>query len=135
MEFVVALTVFGMMTAGIFEFMANQTENLADIRKKDDWIYGTQVICNWTINEDINGIKVRNYNMLYNVDHNITAGRTTDYEYRNKQPSAYPYFTIEANASPITYIEEKVVSFDWDKDTHILTVRKNNTSMKIELKP
>lgn len=46
MEFVVALTVFGMMTAGIFEFMANQTENLADIRNKDDLIFYAQKYMN-----------------------------------------------------------------------------------------
>lgn len=52
MEFVVALTVFGMMTAGIFEFMANQTENLADIRNKDDLIYHAQRYMNTRTQED-----------------------------------------------------------------------------------
>lgn len=41
-EFLVATTVFGMIMAGIFEFMANQTENLARIRDMDDLMYYAQ---------------------------------------------------------------------------------------------
>ena len=41
-EFLTAATVFGLMMAGLFEFMANQTETLADIRNKDELIYRAQ---------------------------------------------------------------------------------------------
>ena len=41
-EFLTALTVFGLMAAGIFEFIANQTENLADIKNKDEIMYHAQ---------------------------------------------------------------------------------------------
>lgn len=41
-EFLTAATVFGMMMAGIFEFIANHTETLADIRNKDELMYHAQ---------------------------------------------------------------------------------------------
>ena len=41
-EFLAAVTVFGLMVSGIFEFIANQTENLADIKNKDDLMYYAQ---------------------------------------------------------------------------------------------
>lgn len=44
-EFLTAVTVFGLMAAGIFEFIANQTENLADIKNKDEMMY----YANWCI--------------------------------------------------------------------------------------
>ena len=41
-EFLAAVTVFGLMVSGIFEFIANQTENLADIKNKDEIKYHAQ---------------------------------------------------------------------------------------------
>lgn len=41
-EFLVATTVFGIISAGLFEFIANQTETLADIRNKEDLMYYAQ---------------------------------------------------------------------------------------------
>lgn len=38
-EFLTALTVFGVIIAGIFEFMANQTQSLANIRDRDNLMY------------------------------------------------------------------------------------------------
>ena len=38
-EFLTALTVFGVIIAGIFEYMANQTQSLANIRDRDNLIY------------------------------------------------------------------------------------------------
>lgn len=41
-EFLTASTVFGLVMAGMFEFMANQTETLADIRNKDELMFRAQ---------------------------------------------------------------------------------------------
>ncbi len=38
-EFLTAATVFGLIAASMFEFMANQTQSLADIRDRDNLIY------------------------------------------------------------------------------------------------
>lgn len=136
-EFLTAAVVFGLIAASMFEFMANQTQSLADIRDRDNLIYGAQVVSNWNISRDLTGdIKIRNHNILHNVDHNITAGNNTaDYEYRNQNTGQDPYFAIPANESPIKYLEENIVSFDWDKEHNILTVKNNNTSMQFSLKP
>ncbi|MBR1657695.1 MAG: hypothetical protein IJ697_04430 [Synergistaceae bacterium] len=45
-EFLMAAAVFGVMMTGIFEFMANQTDNLAKIRHMDDLMYHAQVYMN-----------------------------------------------------------------------------------------
>lgn len=45
-EFLTAAAVFGVMMAGIFEFTANQTANLAKIRYFDDLMYHAQVYMN-----------------------------------------------------------------------------------------
>ena len=139
-EFLTAAVVFGLIAASMFEFMANQTQSLADIRDRDNLIYGAQVICNWNISRDVTvsgqTVRVYNHNILHNVDHNITAGNNTaDYEYRNQNTGQDPYFAIPANESPIKYLEENIVSFDWDKEHSILTVKNNNTSMTFSLKP
>ncbi|MBQ3446438.1 MAG: hypothetical protein IJG37_02205 [Synergistaceae bacterium] len=51
-EFLTASTVFGLVAAGIFEFMASQTETLADIRNKDEMIYQAQRYMNTGTQED-----------------------------------------------------------------------------------
>ena len=38
-EFLTAATVFGLIAASMFEFMANQTQTLANIRDRDNLIY------------------------------------------------------------------------------------------------
>ena len=45
-EFLIAAAVFGVITTGIFEFIANQTENLADLRIKDDLMFYAQKYIN-----------------------------------------------------------------------------------------
>ena len=135
-EFLTAAVVFGLIAASMFEFMANQTQSLADIRDRDNLIYGAQVVCNWNISRDLTGdIKIRNHNILHNVDDKITAGDTTTYQYSNHNTGKDPEFTIGANEdnSPIPAMQN-IVSFDWDKDTKILTVKNNNTSMTFSLK-
>lgn len=137
-EFLTAAVVFGLIAASMFEFMANQTQSLADIRDRDNLIYGAQVICNWNISRDLTGdIKIRNHNILHNVNHTVTAGTESTYDYKNEGTGKDPKFEIAntANDSPITYLEKNIVSFDWDKDTKILTVKNNNTSMTFSLKP
>ena len=41
-EFLVATAVFGIMMGGLFEFMANQSETLSDIRNRDTFMYYAQ---------------------------------------------------------------------------------------------
>ena len=41
-EFLVATAVFGIMMGGLFEFMANQSETLSDIRNRDAFMYYAQ---------------------------------------------------------------------------------------------
>lgn len=135
-EFLTSATVFGIMMAGLFEFMANQTQSLANIRDRDNLMYGAQVVSSWNISRDVIPLRVYNHNILHNVDHNIKAGNnTSDYEYKNQNTGQDPYFAIPANESPIKHLEEKIVSFDWDKEKHILTVKNNNASMTFSLKP
>ncbi|MBQ9903198.1 MAG: prepilin-type N-terminal cleavage/methylation domain-containing protein [Synergistaceae bacterium] len=45
-EFLTASLVFGIIMAGLFEFMANQTENLAMIRDRDDLMFYAQKYIN-----------------------------------------------------------------------------------------
>lgn len=123
-EFLTAATVFGIIAASMFEFMANQTQTLANIRDRDNLIYGAQVVCNWTINEDVSGIPVRNHSVLHNIDHSVIAG----------QNGTYHYSQIPTIDSPIPEMQ-KIVSFDWDKQHNILTVKNNNASMIFTLKP
>ncbi len=142
-EFLTAAVVFGLIAASMFEFMANQTQSLADIRDRDNLIYGAQVVCNWNISKDVTltgspqRVIVYNHNTLHNVNHTVTAGTEGTYDYKNEGTGKDPKFEIAntANDSPITYLEKNIVSFDWDKDTKILTVKNNNTSMTFSLKP
>lgn len=137
-EFLTAAVVFGLIAASMFEFMANQTQSLADIRDRDNLVYGAQVVCNWNISKDVTvsgqRVRVYNHNILHNVKKDITAGGT--YAYSNANTGKDPTFEIEANEdnSPIPAMQN-IVSFDWDKDTKILTVKNNNTSMTFSLKP
>ena len=41
-EFLVATTVFGIMMGGLFEFMANQSETLSDIKNRDTFMFYAQ---------------------------------------------------------------------------------------------
>ena len=41
-EFLTAIAVFGVIIAGVFEFMANQTKSLADIRDRDNLLFQAQ---------------------------------------------------------------------------------------------
>lgn len=140
-EFLTAAVVFGLIAASMFEFMANQTQSLADIRDRDNLVYGAQVICNWNISRDVTvsgqTVTVYNHNILHNVNHTVTAGTENTYDYKNEGTGKDPKFEIAntANDSPITYLEENIVSFDWDKEHNILTVKNNNTSMTFSLKP
>ncbi len=134
-EFLTAAVVFGLIAASMFEFMANQTQSLADIRDRDNLIYGAQVICNWNISKDVtlsggNIVRVYNHNILHNVNHTVTAGQNGTYHYEGGNPLV----TIGASDSPIPEMQN-IVSFDWNKDEKILTVKNNNTSMTFSLKP
>ena len=141
-EFLTAAVVFGLIAASMFEFMANQTQSLADIRDRDNLVYGAQVICNWNISRDViptgstQIVTVYNHNILHNVDDKITSGQTTTYQDSNHNTGKDPEFSIAANAenSPIPAMQN-IVSFDWDKEHNILTVKNNNTSMTFSLKP
>lgn len=139
-EFLTAAVVFGLIAASMFEFMANQTQSLADIRDRDNLIYGAQVVCNWNISRDViptgstQTVRVYNHNILHNVKEDITAGGT--YAYSNANTGKDPTFEIGANEdnSPIPAMQN-IVSFDWDKTNNILTVKNNNTSMTFSLNP
>ena len=125
------------MMAGLFEFMANQTQSLANIRDRDNLMYGAQVVCNWNISADVDSVQVRNHNILHNIDHYIKAGLTVEtYDYSNAITGKDPYFKLEYEdgISPIIPMQ-KIVSFDWDEKKHILTVKNNNASMTFSLKP
>ena len=41
-EIVIAMTVFGIMSAGIFDFMANQTLHLARVRNRENMLYAAR---------------------------------------------------------------------------------------------
>ncbi|MBQ2616684.1 MAG: hypothetical protein IJF90_07485 [Synergistaceae bacterium] len=85
-EFLTAVTVFGLMAAGIFEFIANQTENLADIKNKDELMFYAQKYTNTPKDkrpsnnitvEDDNGVKSK-YNL--DDDKTLTVTLLTDDE-------------------------------------------------------
>ena len=130
-EFLTASMVFGIMMAGLFEFMANQTQTVANIRDRDNLMYLAQRVCDWNISGTFPGhgenVTVKHRNILHHITHNVNAG----------EPLTYPYVDEEITEGPtdIIDIEHDVVSFDWDKDNHILTVRNNNASMTFSIKP
>ena len=126
-EFLTALTVFGVIIAGIFEFMANQTQSLANIRDRDNLMYLSQRVCNWTISGTFQGITVKNRNILHHITHNIRAGEPLTYEYTDAE--------IQDGPNDIIEIEHNIVSFDWDENAKILTVKNNNASMTFSLQP
>lgn len=131
-EFLTAAVVFGLIAAAVFEFMANQTQTLANIRDRDNLIYLAQVVCDWNISGDLSGTHINNRNMLHNVKRNIEASNKSTYKYDDKNDK----FMIKPTGyEPITTIQEKIVSFDWDKDKKILTIKNNNASMQFTLKP
>lgn len=131
-EFLVAALVFGIMMGGLFEFMANQSETLANIRDRDELMYGAQVILNWTLNgvEDTSGNKVYNHRLLPHLNHSVTAGLDGTYHYYT---DGSPTIRIEAINSPITEIEHKIISFDWDHRKKILTVMNDSSSLSFDL--
>ena len=45
-EFLVATAVFGIMMGGLFEFMANQSETLSDIKNRDELMFYAQKYVN-----------------------------------------------------------------------------------------
>ena len=127
-EFLAAVTVFGLMVSGIFEFIANQTENLADIKNKDDIIF----YANWLNNQTLNRNSVKNRNILYHIDHSVKDDAVTATQYYSDKYGVY--ISATEPQSPVHELE-KVVSFDWDNDKHILTVKKNGQSLSFQLQP
>lgn len=129
-EFLTAAAVFGVMMTGIVEFMANQTDNLAKVRHMDDMMYYAKMIHDWSFND---GDKVKNHNILYNIAGDITAGIRPSYYYTDRYDTS---ISIAAKDSPIAYIEDKIVSFDWDTNTYTLTVKKTGgVKMDFKFKP
>ena len=130
-EFLTASMVFGIMMAGLFEFMANQTQTVANIRDRDNLMFLAQCVCDWNISGTFPGhggnVTVKHRNILHHITHNVNAG----------EPLTYPYVDAEITNGPndIIDIEHKIVSFDWDKYNHTLTVRNNNASMTFSIKP
>ena len=140
-EFLAAITVFGILAAGISEFMAVQTQNTVRIRDWDNFMYAAQAVCSWSISRDITvpggTANIREHNILHNIDHSIEAGKTGTYDYSNKDTGADPEFKIEHadEDSPVTEIQN-IASFDWDKDNHALTVKKaGGATMSLTLRP
>ena len=106
-EFLVATAIFGTMMIGVCNFIANQTQTLVNIRHRDDFMY----YANW-----LNQLNIP-------LGGNITSGQESTY-------SNSTYYTKD-------YVEklQKTVSFDWDKDTKILTVKKGNLSLSFNIAP
>ena len=136
-EFLTASLVFGIIMAGLFEFMANQTENLAMIRDRDDLMFSAQVIENWTLNGKfplVSGtgmIEVRNHSILHNIDHDVWA----DIESTHKYTGGNPAISVPAKNDPSSYIENNIVKFDWKRENHTLTVKNKRTSLSFQLQP
>ncbi|MBQ3402338.1 MAG: hypothetical protein IJG65_03045 [Synergistaceae bacterium] len=136
-EFLAAMTIFGIMMGGMFEFIAGQTENLTNIKDRDDMMFYANWLSQQTLNGDnfnsVHGGKVSVWdrNILRNIDHDIEAGHDAGtYSYTDGE------ITIPTIDSPIRIFEHEVVSFDWDKNKMILTVKKNdNITMQFTLKP
>lgn len=126
-EFLTAVTVFGLMAAGIFEFIANQTENLADIKNKDELMY----YANWLNYQTLGRYHVataKDRNILRNINHKVEAGAPLTYNYKDKDSKI-------TDSPSLADIENNIVSFDWDEKKHILTVKKNGQSLSFQLQP
>lgn len=95
-EFLTAATVFGIIAASMFEFMANQTQTLANIRDRDNLIYhagrfmaisrdvtgntnDTQVGVSFNLNNDKSILTVTNNNasMTFSLKPSATAPSST----------------------------------------------------------
>ncbi len=128
-EFLTASLVFGIIMAGLFEFMANQTENLAMIRDRDDLMFHAYWLSNQTLKEPYDSIK--NRNILFHIDHDVLADDIQTQYYKD---DLIPRIDVSDPESPIVELE-KIVKFDWGMENHTLTVKNERTSLSFQLQP
>ena len=131
-EFLTASLVFGIIMAGLFEFMANQTENLAMIRDRDDLMFHAYWLSNQTLKEPYDSIK--NRNILFHIKNNVSADYVLTTQYYEDKDNLIPKIDATAEKSPVVELE-KIVSFDWRVKSHKLTVKNKRTSLSFQLQP
>lgn len=102
-ESIMSLAAFGVIMAGVCDFMSNQTNFIARTRQRDELMYKAQELAS-------NGI----FNNLGNDD--ITAGVLSTYKPEKDE--------IEKL--------ENIASFDWDGEKK-LTIKAKNSSMDFYL--
>ena len=111
-ESVVSLAVFGIIMAGVCDFMSTQTNFIARTKKRDELMYRVQQLSDNKIFEAlIDREKI--------LEHDSYIEATNDKTWKT---------------ASIDILERTVASFDWNADKKILTVKINNSdSMNFSL--
>ncbi len=118
-EVIIAFAAFGVLLGGVTDFMSTHLKFIAWTKQRDETMFNEQWLtarAQWLFEHDITTVL---------KDKNVEAGKT------------YPNidFTIKGKEKDVKYVEENIVSFDWDHEKKLLVVKNNITSVDFLLIP
>ena len=129
-ESIMSLAAFGVIMAGVCDFMSNQTNFIARTKHRDDVMFNQEWLLSnaqWIL---ANNISTRLDN------HTVIAGDKGTYPDVSKM--WFDVFDSEKKkliSVDVEYVEENLVSFDWDHEDKKLITKNNVTSISIDIAP
>lgn len=125
-ESIMSLAAFGVIMAGVCDFMSNQTNFIARTRHRDDVMFNQE----WLLS---NAQWILANNISTRLDkHTVIAGNEITYPKLSEM--WFDVFDIEEKkliSVDVGYVEENIVSFDWDHEDKKLITKNAVTSISI----
>lgn len=134
-ESIMSLAAFGVIMAGVCDFMSNQINFIAWTKHRDELMYNQE----WLLS---NGQWILANNISTRLDnHTVIAGNKVTYPKVNEM--WFDVFDSEEKkliSVDVEYVEEHIVSFDWDNfdwDNRgkMLIVKNNIAFLSFDLSP
>ena len=122
-ESIMSLAAFGVIMAGVCDFMSNQINFIAWTKHRDDLMYNQEWLLSnaqWLLDNDLISQLENNHKK------DVIAGNKTTYP-NNDQVK----FNIKGEIKDVEYVEENIVSFDWDSNKKVLTVKSKTQALPI----
>ncbi|MDY6399699.1 MAG: hypothetical protein SPL10_01375 [Synergistales bacterium] len=122
-ESIMSLAAFGVIMAGVCDFMSNQINFIAWTKHRDELMYNQEWLLSnaqWLLDNDLISQLENNHKK------DVIAGNKTTYP-NNDQVK----FNIKGEIKDVEYVEENIVSFDWDHEDKKLITKNAVTSISI----
>lgn len=122
-ESIMSLAAFGVIMAGVCDFMSNQINFIAWTKHRDELMYNQEWLLSnaqWLLDNDLISQLENNHKK------DVIAGNKTTYP-NNDQVK----FNIKGEIKDVEYVEENIVSFDWNHEDKKLITKNNVTSISI----